>query len=79
MRAKSFRAAIRLAAATLAVCAFAGIWSAPPSSAQSGPPAGTLPANESRFNATEIVNAGHNFFGTVLRGLAQVVEKAVSQ
>src|SRR4029078_3629988 len=38
-----------------------------------------LPANESRFNATEIVNAGHNFFGTVSRGLAQVVEKAVSQ
>ena len=47
--------------------------------AQSGPPPGTLPANESRFNATEIVNAGHNFFGTVSRGLAQVVEKAVSQ
>ena len=26
-----------------------------------------------------MVNAGHNFFGTVSRGLAQVVEKAVSQ
>jgi hypothetical protein len=26
-----------------------------------------------------LVNAGHNFFGTVSRGLAQVVEKAVSQ
>ena len=53
--------------------------SAAPAAAQSGPPPGTLPANESRFNATEIVNAGHNFFGTVSRGLAQVVEKAVSQ
>ena len=38
-----------------------------------------LPANESRFTSSEIVNAGHNFFGTVSRGLAQVVEKAVSQ
>jgi hypothetical protein len=54
--------------------------SAAPASAQgSPPPAGSLPANESRFNSTEIVNAGHNFFGTVSRGLAQVVEKAVSQ
>ena len=44
-----------------------------------GPPAGSLPANESRFNAGEIVTAGHNFFGTVSRGLAQIVEKAVSQ
>ena len=35
--------------------------------------------SESRFNATEIVNAGHNFFGTVSRGLAQIVERAVSK
>jgi hypothetical protein len=47
--------------------------------AQSGPPPGTLTAEESRFNASEIINAGHNFFGTVSRGLAQVVERAVSQ
>jgi hypothetical protein len=44
-----------------------------------GPPPGTLPANESRFSTGELVNAGHNFFGTISRGLAQVVEKAVSQ
>jgi hypothetical protein len=79
MPAKSFRATILLAAAALVVCAFVGVLSAGPAAAQSGPPAGTLPANESRFNASEIVNAGHNFFGTVSRGLAQVVEKAVSQ
>jgi hypothetical protein len=93
MRAQSFRAAIRLAAiglaairlaairlamATMAVCLFAGILPATPAAAQNAPP-GTLPANESRFNASEIINAGHNFFGTVSRGLAQVVEKAVSQ
>ena len=31
------------------------------------------------FTVDEIVNTGHQFFGTVSRGLAQVVEKAVSQ
>jgi len=44
-----------------------------------GPPPGPLPPNESRFSTGELVNAGHNFFGTISRGLAQVVEKAVSQ
>jgi hypothetical protein len=47
--------------------------------AQSGPPPGTLPPGESRFSTIELVNAGHRFFGTVSRGLAQIVEKAVSQ
>jgi len=79
MRAKSFRATIRLAATSLVVCAFAGMLSVPASAQGSPPPAGSLPANESRFNSTELVNAGHNFFGTVSRGLAQVVEKAASQ
>ena len=45
----------------------------------SGPPPGTLSAEDSRFNSTEIINAGHNFFGTVSRGLAQIVERAVSK
>jgi hypothetical protein len=44
--------------------------------AQNGP---GNPPGESRFSSNEIVNAGHTFFGTVSRGLAQVVEKAVSQ
>jgi hypothetical protein len=74
MRAKSLSATIRLAAAALVL----GMFSAAPAAAQSGPPPGTLSANESRFNATEIINAGHNFFGTVSRGLAQIVERAVS-
>ena len=69
------RALIRLVAAAVVL----GTCSAAPAIAQNGPPPGTLPANESRFSAGEIVNAGHRFFGTVSRGLAQVVEKAVSQ
>jgi hypothetical protein len=39
-------------------------------------------AQESRaeqFRSGELVNAGHRFFGTVSRGLASVIEKAVSQ
>jgi hypothetical protein len=31
------------------------------------------------YSSNEIINSGHRFFGTVSRGLAQVVEKAVSQ
>lgn len=42
------------------------------SSAQQSAPA----ANE--YSSNEIVDAGHRFFGGVSRGLAQIVEKAVS-
>ena len=35
------------------------------------------PANE--FSPNELVDAGHHFFGGVSRGLASIVEKAVSQ
>jgi hypothetical protein len=50
--------------------------SPPPSAA---PPQTYSPPADSQFSSSEIVNAGHRFFGTVSRGLAQVVEKAVSQ
>jgi hypothetical protein len=75
MRAKRLSATIRFAAAALVL----GVFSAVPAAAQSGPPPGTLSAEDSRFNSSEIVNAGHNFFGTVSRGLAQIVERAVSK
>jgi hypothetical protein len=45
----------------------------------SPPPQGYSAPSESRFSSSEIINAGHSFFGTVSRGLAQVVEKAISQ
>jgi hypothetical protein len=47
-----------------------------PATAQSGPPRQPPP---DRFSASELVNSGHRFFGNVSRGLAQVIEKAVSQ
>jgi hypothetical protein len=31
------------------------------------------------FSSNELIDAGHRFFGTVSRGLASVIEKAVSQ
>jgi len=37
------------------------------------------PRDDSRFQPDEIIDAGHRFFGGVSRGLAGVVEKAVSQ
>jgi len=43
------------------------------------PDGGGPPPSESRFSSNELLNAGHRFFGTVSRGLAQIVEKAVSQ
>lgn len=41
---------------------------------------GIVPAAaQNRYSPNEILDSGHRFFGTVSRGLAQVVEKAVSQ
>ena len=42
------------------------------------PPAAPAPTPD-RYSASELVNSGHRFFGNVSRGLAQVIEKAVSQ
>ena len=41
--------------------------------AQEGPPPG------SQYPPGELISTGHRFFGTVSRGLASVIEKAVSQ
>jgi hypothetical protein len=45
--------------------------------AQSAPPYTSRPTGQ--FSSSELVNSGHRFFGNVSRGLAQVIEKAVSQ
>jgi hypothetical protein len=62
-------------------------YQAPPQAApyqpppQSAPPdAAPPPSSSSRdFSPNELIDAGHRFFGGVSRGLATVVEKAVSQ
>lgn len=76
MRFKDFSATIRIAAAALVI----GVFGIAPATAQGGPPPGNPPPPaDNRFSSIEVINAGHSFFGTVSRGLAQVVEKAVSQ
>jgi len=69
------RAMIRVVAAAFVL----GVLTAAPVAAQSGPPPGSPPPSDGRFSSNELVNAGHRVFGTVSRGLAQIVEKAVSQ
>jgi len=69
------RAMIRLAAAMLLL----GVLNAAPIMAQNAPPQGAPPPSENRFSSNELLNAGHSFFGSISRGLAQIVEKAVSQ
>jgi hypothetical protein len=44
--------------------------------AQPAPPA--EPAHDQRYSPNELLNAGHQFFGTISQGLATVIEKAVS-
>ena len=74
-------AIIRLATAALVLgvltAAQAAAQSVPPPA--SAPPPRALPPSESRFSSSELVGTGHRFFGTVSRGLAQVVEQAISQ
>ncbi len=55
---------------------FAGLQAAP-CAAQERPVPAQPHANE--YSSNELIDAGHHFFGDVSRGLALVVEKAVSQ
>ena len=36
------------------------------------------PARDQKYSLNELINAGHQFFGTISQGLATVIEKAVS-
>jgi len=49
----------------------------PPTEVAPGPP--PQPAEGNQFSSNELIDAGHRFFGGVSRGLAMIVEKAVSQ
>lgn len=59
------QAILRVAVVVMALAGFAV-----PSEAQQAP---------SRFSQNELVDTGHKFFGTISRGLASVIERAVSQ
>ncbi len=42
------------------------------------PPPPPPPPLGTGFAPTELINAGHEFFGTISRGVAQIIEKAIS-
>src|SRR6516162_1283661 len=68
---RPMRAVLRTLAVVLIVTSFgAGMLRAQ----QSPPP----PPPGTGFGPGELVNAGHQFFGTISRGLAQIIEKAIS-
>src|SRR5258708_29027542 len=52
--------------------------SPPPQAPQAQSPQTPQPQGP-QYSSNEIVDAGHRFFGTISRGLAQIVEKAGSQ
>src|SRR5882757_9416044 len=56
---------------------------APPYNAQQAPPPNLPPPQRQPgpdvYGPDELVNAGHRFFGNVSRGLASIIERAVSQ
>src|SRR5262249_14656125 len=51
--------------------------------AQAGPPppggAATQSTQTEQYSSNEVINAGHRFFGTISRGLAEIVERTGSQ
>jgi hypothetical protein len=69
--------ASRLAAVTLAAMM---CWTLPAFSQQEQQPLPPQPApGVTTYGPDELTNAGHRFFGNVSRGLASVIERAVSQ
>ena len=68
------RAILRLAALTLCLIGFGAVTAA---AQQQAPP--PPPQHRDTFKPDEIIGAGHKFFGTVSRGLAQVVQEAFSR
>src|SRR5215217_983428 len=47
--------------------------------AQNNPPPQTQAPQSGQYSSNEVIDAGHRFFGTISRGLAQLVERAGSQ
>ena len=75
MRAVSLAALTFLIIATGADLA-AAQGTPPPAPVQAAPP--PPPARNDTYSSSEIINAGHKFFGAISRDLAQLVERAVS-
>jgi hypothetical protein len=74
----SMRAVMRTAALVLVL---AGLGRTTPAQAQVNPPPPVQQPGQQggQYSSNEVIDAGHRFFGSVARGLAQIVEKAGSQ
>jgi hypothetical protein len=82
-------ATLRPAIVALLLAGFSVGLGAAPTAAQTAPPPEqqptgsigqpTQPPAANQYSSNELVDAGHRFFGGVSRGLAMIVEKAVSQ
>jgi hypothetical protein len=75
---RDFRSAALAAMMLAAMC-----WAAPVSAQQAAPPPDLPPPQRAPspnyYGPDELVTEGHKFFGNVSRGLASVIERAVSQ
>ena len=83
MRALARTVVLGLAALIMAG-GYAGAQGAPPPAVTPGdpnapPPAPAAPAAKNTYTSSEIVVAGHRFFGAISRDLAQLVESATSR
>jgi hypothetical protein len=75
LRAAAIASVIAIVASTSVMAQITGTIPPPAPPSQPPPP---LPTT-GQYSSNEIIDAGHHFFGSVSRGLAEVVEKAVSQ
>jgi hypothetical protein len=74
LRAAAIASVIAIIASTSVLAQVTG--TIPPPAPPSQPPP---PLTANQYSSNEVIDAGHHFFGGVSRGLAEVVEKAVSQ
>jgi hypothetical protein len=63
----------------LLVLVFCPLGPAPSLAQATAPAASNPPSQGGQYSSNEVIDAGHRFFGTVSRGLAEIVEKAGSQ
>jgi hypothetical protein len=75
LRTAAIASVIAIVASTSVMAQITGTIPPPAPPSQPPPP---LPTT-GQYSSNEIIDAGHHFFGSVSRGLAEVVEKAVSQ
>jgi hypothetical protein len=73
LRAAAIASVIAIVASTSVMAQTTG--TIPPPAPPSQPP----PPTANQYSSNEIIDAGHRFFGSVSHGLAEVVERAVSQ